>query len=150
MTVDYRIAPSLVARVLAAGLITTAVVVLALTAASSLIPNAPWWIAGAALLGVCGVAVLAWWLLRAAYVVRVDEHGYRTRFLRGVGTERARWKDVEDAVATHVAGDPCVVLRLRDGRSTTIPVTALAVDRERFVRELQERLQHGHKLRRLG
>ena len=33
------------------------------------------------------------------------------------------------------AASPCVVLRLRDGRTTTIPVGVLAVDRERFVRD---------------
>ena len=36
---------------------------------------------------------------------------------------------------------PCVVLRLRDGRTTTIPVGVLAVDKDEFVRELQGRLQ---------
>jgi hypothetical protein len=44
---------------------------------------------------------------------------------------------------------PCVVLRLRDGGTTTVPVGVLAVDREQFVRELQEHLQRGHGLRRL-
>ena len=43
----------------------------------------------------------------------------------------------------------CVELRLRDGRTTTIPVGVLAVDREEFVRELQARLQRGHGLRPL-
>jgi hypothetical protein len=36
-----------------------------------------------------------------------------------------------------------VQLRLRDGRSTTIPVQMLAIDREEFVRELQLHLSHG-------
>jgi hypothetical protein len=42
-----------------------------------------------------------------------------------------------------------VVLHLRDGRTTTIPVEALAADREEFVRDLQEHLQRGHGLRPL-
>ena len=42
---------------------------------------------------------------------------------------RPRWTDVEDAVTASPRGVPCVVLRLRDGGTTTIPVQALAVDR---------------------
>jgi hypothetical protein len=42
-----------------------------------------------------------------------------------------------------------VVLHLRDGRTTTIPVAALAADREEFVRDLQAHLQRGHGLRPL-
>jgi hypothetical protein len=42
-----------------------------------------------------------------------------------------------------------VVLRLRDGRTTTIPVQMLAVDREAFVRDVQDHLQRGHGLRKL-
>ena len=34
----------------------------------------------------------------------------------------ARWPDVRDAGPQFVAGSACVVLRLRDGRTTTIPV----------------------------
>jgi len=53
-----------------------------------------------------------------------------------VGVDRGRWADVEDAVTTTVAGAPCVVLRLRDGRSTTIPVDVLAGDRDEFVQQV--------------
>ncbi len=37
-----------------------------------------------------------------ATVVRLDEHGYRVRFVRGAGVTPGRWKDVEDVVATTV------------------------------------------------
>ena len=50
---------------------------------------------------------------------------------------------------TTVADAPVVVLRLRDGRTTTIPVEMLAVDREAFVRDVQDHLQRGHGLRKL-
>ena len=43
-----------------------------------------------------------------------------------------------------------MVLRLREDRSTTIPVTALEGDREEFVRDLQAHLQHGQGLRPLS
>ena len=42
-----------------------------------------------------------------------------------------------------------VEIRLRDGRTTTIPVQVLAADREEFVRDLQQHLQRGHGMRRL-
>ena len=62
----------------------------------------------------------------------------------------AAWTDVEDAATAHAArACPCVVLQLRDGRTTTIPVAALAADREEFVRDLQAHLQRGHGLRPL-
>jgi hypothetical protein len=62
---------------------------------------------------------------------------------------QARWSAVEDAVTTYRHDVACVQLRLRDGRTTTIPVGVLAVDRDQFVRELQGRLQRGHGLRPL-
>ena len=72
--------------------------------------------------------------------------GYRIQWVRGVGTASGRWKDVEDAVTTTVADAPVVVLRLRDGRTTTIPVEVLATDREEFVRDLQRHLRRGQGL----
>lgn len=80
---------------------------------------------------------------RGAYVVRLGDEGYRVRFVRGAGVKQARWSDVADAVTTDVAGSPCVVLRLKDGRSTTIPVEVMAGDREAFVRELRAHLGRG-------
>ena len=89
-------------------------------------------------------------LTRRSFVVRLSEEGFRVRFVRGAGVKQGRWLDVVDAVTAEVAGSPCVVLRRRDGRSTTIPVEMLAGDRDTFVRDVQEHLQHGHGLRRLG
>ena len=86
---------------------------------------------------------------RRSWVVRLTDEGYRVQWVRGVGVASARWKDVEDAVTATVADAPVVVLRLRDGRTTTIPVQVLAVDRETFVRDVQQHLQRGHGMRRL-
>ena len=88
-------------------------------------------------------------LTRRAYVVRLGEEGYRVRMIRGAGVTEARWKDVEDAVTTSPHGIACVVLRLKDGRTTTIPVSALAADRDDFVRDLRDHLQKGQGLRPL-
>ena len=88
-------------------------------------------------------------LSRRGWVVRLTEEGYRVQWVRGVGVGAARWKDVEDAVTSTIAEAPVVILRLRDGRTTTIPVQMLAIDREQFVRDLRKRLDRGHGLRRL-
>ena len=79
------------------------------------------------------VALVAWLavlggvaVLRRREVVRFDDVGYRVRHIRGAGVREARWKDVEDATAPTVLNDRCVLLRLRDGRTTTIPVDVLA------------------------
>ena len=48
-----------------------------------------------------------------------------------------------------VAGHDCVVLRLRDGRTTTIPVKVLDADAGRVHRGPVGRLDAGHGYRRL-
>ena len=82
-------------------------------------------------------------------LVRVDDTGYQVRFVRGAGVRSARWTDVEDLTTTEVAGSDCVQFRLRDGRTTTVPVDLVAGDREEFVRELRNRLDAGHGYKRL-
>ena len=88
-------------------------------------------------------------LTRRPYVVRLDAAGYRVRFVRGAGVRQARWQDVEDVVATTVIGEQCVVLRLKDGRTTTVPVRALAGQSAGFVKDLQQHLNTGHGYRRI-
>lgn len=96
---------------------------------------------------VLAAVMLTW--SRRGWVVRLTEEGYRVQWVRGAGVRAARWRDVEDAVTTTVANAPVLMLRLRNGGTTTIPVEMLAVDRESFVRELQRHLQKGQGLRSL-
>jgi len=100
-----------------------------------------------AVLGLIALVAAAVMLTRRGWVVRLTEEGYRVQWVRGVGVAAARWTDVEDAVTTTVVGSPVVVLRLRSGETTTIPVQMLAGDREAFVRDLQLHLQDGQGLR---
>ena len=72
------------------------------------------------------------------------------RLVRGAGTRHARWTEVTEAATSSPRGVPCFVMHLRDGGTTTIPVQALAVDREDFVREMQRRLAAGQRLRPLS
>jgi hypothetical protein len=106
-------------------------------------------LSGVVILAVVGVFVLGFLLVRRWYVVRIDDTGYRIRFVRGVGQAQARWTEVEDLTTAIVGGTECVVLRLRTGRTSTIPVNLIEGDREEFVDELQRRLDTGHGYRRL-
>jgi len=145
----HRIAPAVAARLLGAVLCAVAVLILLSTILIAAVDLHTVFLLVPALLTV--VLLLAtWWTWRQrGWVVRLTEEGYRVQWVRGVGAASGRWKDVEDAVTTTVADAPVVVLRLRDGRSTTIPVQMLAVDREAFVRDIQDHLQRGHGLRKL-
>ena len=90
---------------------------------------------------------------RRAWVVRLDDDGYRVRFVRGAGVRPARWREVAEAATTTTRGVRCVVLRLKDDRTTTIPVGALdtgAGGPDDFVRDLRERLRRGEGLTPLG
>ncbi len=89
------------------------------------------------------------WLGRMRTMVRFDADGYQVRVLRGAGVKQARWRDVEDVVTTTAAGQDCVVLRLRDGRTTTIPLGVLEGSRQAFIDDLRARLDRGHGYRRL-
>jgi hypothetical protein len=86
---------------------------------------------------------------RKRAVVRFDESGYRVRYVRGAGVREALWNQVEDVAAATVAGERCVVLRLRDGRTTTVPVGVLAGRPDAFVDDLREHLNRGHGYRRV-
>ena len=145
----YRLAPAVAARLLGVVLCTVAVLILISTVLIAAVDLHTVFLlvpAGLALV----LLVATWWTWRQkGWVVRLTPEGYRVQWVRGVGAPSARWKDVEDAVTTTIAGAPVVVLRLRDGRTTTIPVEMLAVDREAFVRDVQDHLQRGHGLRKL-
>jgi hypothetical protein len=145
----YRLAPAVAARLLGVVLCVVAVLILLSTVLIAVVD-----LHTVFLLVPVGITLVvlvgAWWLWRTkGWVARLTPEGYRIQWVRGVGAASGRWKDVEDAVTTTVADAPVVVLRLRDGRTTTIPVEMLAVDRESFVRDIQAHLQRGHGLRKL-
>ena len=145
----YRLAPAVAARLLGAVLVAVAVLILSSTVAIAVFDLHTVFLLVPVALTIL-LLVATWWAWRQkGWIARLTPEGYRVQWVRGVGTASGRWKDVEDAVATTVADSPVVVLRLRDGRTTTIPVEMLAVDRETFVRDVQEHLQQGHGLRKL-
>lgn len=145
----YRLAPTLVVRLMGAAMVAAGVLLVGLTLLVVVL-DLPGLVLSIGVVVLVLLVLLAGWLLRReAAVVRLDEVGYQVRWVRGAGVSRGRWKDVEDAVATTVAGERCVVLRRRDGTSTTIPVGILAGSGDDFVRDLQRHLNRGHGYRPL-
>ena len=151
MSSNYRFAAPFIVRMMGTGLVAVGVLVL-VWAGLAVALSLP----GAVLSTGLLVAVVLWLLvlggvlaLRRGDVVRLDETGYRVRFVRGAGVRQAPWKDVEDVTAPTVEGQRCVLLRLRDGRTTTVPVDVLAGSSDAFVKDLQQHLNRGHGYRRL-
>jgi hypothetical protein len=94
-------------------------------------------------IAVVAVTMLVVLGARRGSVVRFDVNGYRVRFVRGAGVHQATWSQVEDVATTIVAGEKCVLLRLRDGRTTTVPVGVLAGRPDAFVDDLRAHLDKG-------
>lgn len=149
MSSGYRLAPALAARLLGLVLVALALLVFVVTVLTALLewPVAVLLAIGAA--GVVAVGVAGYAVTRRIDVVTFDDRGYRVRLVRGAGVTSATWSDVEDAVTADVRGIDCVVLRLKDGRTTSIPVAAVAADRNAFVTDLREHLRRGEGLRPL-
>ncbi|MCW2785122.1 MAG: hypothetical protein JWP74_1639 [Marmoricola sp.] len=145
---DYGLAPQLRARLMGAFLAAVGVTLLVGTIVVVVFNLPGDVLSGLVVLVVLGVFVLGFVLARRWYVVRVDDVGYQVRFVRGAGVGQARWLDVEDLATTVVAGSDCVIIRLRDGRTTTVPVNLIEGDQEEFVDELRRRLNAGHGYRR--
>jgi hypothetical protein len=139
---EYRLAPAVVVSLAGLGLVTLASVVLPLSVVTAAAGSSFVVVGAVAALGVALLAAGVWWAIRRAYVVRIDHLGYQVRLVRGAGVKRARWVDVADAFTADIRGAACVVLSLRDGRTTTIPVAILRGDRDEFVTSLRARL-HG-------
>jgi len=146
---DYRLAPALGARFVGALVVLLALLLGVVTLIVTLLGLTTGVLAAAAAVGLLAVAAASYVVLRRLPVVHLGTDGYRVRLVRDVGVDRAAWTQVAEAATTSPGGTPVVVLRLHDGGTTTIPVQALAADREEFVRDLQRHLQHGQGLRPL-
>lgn len=145
----YRFAPALLVRFLGALLVGGALLVLLAAGVVALLDAPPSVLTVVVVVVLLVVALAAVVAARARRLVTLDETGYRVALLRGAGVRQARWRDVEEAVSARVRGHDCVVIRLRDGRTTTIPVLVLDVAPETFLAELTRHLDRGHGYRRL-
>lgn len=147
MSSRYRFSGPFAVRLLGLGLVLVAVALLMLVALVAVF-SLPVGVlgAGVAVATITSLAV-AFLAGRRPVVVSFDDVGYRIRHVRGAGVRQAAWTQVEDAAAAMVAGERCVVLRLRDGRTSTVPVGVLAGHPDDFVRDLQQHLNRGHGYR---
>ena len=150
MPSDYRFSQPLIARMMGFFLAALGVLVFLLTAAVGLFRLPVTVLAVGVVLTVVAVFAIGFLLTRKLSVVRLSDIGYEVRLVRGAGVKQARWTDVEDVVASTAGGERYVVLRLRDGRTTTVPVRVLAGDADDFVRDLQQHLNRGHGYRPLS
>ncbi len=147
--VDFALAPALRVRLLGTGLVAIGVVVAlgVLVVWLTDLPSAI--VSGLVVLAGVGVLTLGLLLGLRHWVVRLDETGYRVRVLRTAEARSARWTDVLDLQTGTVAGSPSAVLRLRDGRTTALPVNALEGGATGLVDALTTHLDRGHGYRRL-
>lgn len=148
-TREYGLSPILRARLMGVFLAAIGIVLVVATVAVAALGLPADVLSVIVIATVAAIFGLGFLLVRRWHVVRLDEVGYRVRFVRGVGVAQARWADVHDLTTAIAGGAECVQLRLRDGGMTTIPVDLIEGDREEFVDELQRRLDAGHGYKRL-
>jgi hypothetical protein len=140
----YRLAPALGIRLVGRSLVTLGALVVVATLVG-LLTGSGWALAGVVtVVGLLLVAAWAWWLLRRATALRLSDEGYAVRLLGGVGVPAARWRSVEEVAAASPGGRPCLVLTLTDGRTTRLPMAALAVDPDVVARDVQRRVRDAH------
>jgi hypothetical protein len=143
-TATYRLAPALGARLVGRSLVTLAVLVVLATLVGDL-TGLGWRLAGGlTAVGIVLVALWAFYLLRRAWAVRLTAAGYSVRLLGGVGVSAASWVEVDEVLAATPAGQPCLVLHLRNGRSTRLPMAAIAGDRDAFALDVRRRVRDSH------
>jgi hypothetical protein len=150
---SYALAPALRVRLLGTGLVAIGVVVLLGMLLTWALDLPGTFVSGLVVLAGVGVLALGMLLGLRHWVVRLDDHGYRVRVLRAgdkdTEARSARWTDVLDLQTASVAGQRCAVLRLRDGRTTTLPVDLVEGDSSALVDTLTAHLDRGHGYRRL-
>ncbi len=149
MSSRYRFSGPFAVRLLGLGLVVVAVALLALVTLVAVLSLPVALLGGGVAVATVVALAVALVVGRRPVVVSFDDVGYRIRHVRGAGVRQAAWTQVEDAAAATIAGERCVVLRLRDGRTSTVPVGVLAGHPDDFVRDLQQHLNQGHGYRPL-
>ncbi len=147
VTADYRVSRPLLVRSMGALLVVMGLGLLLLAALVALL-SLPVAVLSLGVVAAVAIVVGAGLVLtRAASVLRMDAEGYQVGLLRSPGARRARWRDVEDVVTATLSGHPCVVIRLRDGGTTTIPLAAVDAPPEALLLDLREHLDRGYGYR---
>jgi len=141
-SVELALAPALRLRLLGTGLAAVGLCVLVGVGVAWVV-GAPTAVAtGLVVLGGAGVLTLGLLLGVRRWVIRLDDQGYRVRVLRPQA-RAARWSDVLDLQAINAGRARHVVLRLRDGRTTALPVDAVEGGPVRLTELLTSHLSSG-------
>jgi hypothetical protein len=143
------LAPSLRLRLLGTGAVAIATAVLVVVLLTWVFSLPGEILSGVVLLAGIGMLTLVGLLGPRHWVVRLDADGYRVRLLRSAQARTARWSDVLDVRAGTVDGVRCTMVRLRDGRRTTLPVDVLAGDPAELTAAITAHLDRTHGYRRL-
>lgn len=138
---EYRLAPPVMARFVGAYLILTAVVLLGGTVLVAALGGSPDIIVALLVVALLGLIAMSWWLRSKLVVLRLTDGGYRVRAVRAAGVTEARWSEVEDLIASSPQGVECLVIRLKQGGSTTIPMQLVAADKDDVARAVRDRLR---------
>ncbi len=147
--VELCLAPALRFRLLGTGLAAVGLVVV-LGVGLVWVIGAPTVLAtGLVVLGGLGVLALGLLLGVRRWVLRLDDLGYRVRLLHPE-VRAARWSDVLDLRAVNVGPTRCLALRLRDGRTTTLPVDSIEGGPVQLTKLLGDRLDRSNGYRRLS
>jgi hypothetical protein len=147
--VDFALAPALRLRLLGTGLVAIGAVVAFGVLVTWVADFPSVFVSGLVVLAGVGAVTLVLLVGLRHWVLRLDEAGYRVRVLRTAQARSARWIDVLDLQTATVSGVRCVVLRLRDGRTTALPVDAIEGDPIALTETLTAHLDRGHGYRRL-
>ncbi len=138
---DYRVSQALTVRFMGAFLVLVGLLVFATAGVVGLFRLPVDILSVVVILAVISVVVVGFLLTRLTVLVRLDDLGYQVRYLRKAGVLRARWSEVEDVVSGFASGEPVVVIRLQDGRTTTIPVNLVAGSADEFARDIGKHAQ---------
>lgn len=138
---DFSLAPGVRMRMIGLLLVGLALVVLILSGLALALSWSPRLLFGTLGLTLVAVLVLALLVVRPRWVVRLDTDGYRVRGMRSAGVRRARWSEVEDLRAVTLRGTPCLAVRLRDGRTSTLPAGLLAGGPDAVANRMREHLE---------
>ncbi|GAA3818924.1 hypothetical protein [Nocardioides panacisoli] len=138
---SYRLAPLVLARLVGAYLVAFAAVLLVATILVGVLGGSLDYLVLLLAAGILGLIGFSWWLRSRLSVVTLTATGYRTRMIRVAGVSEGRWADVEEAVAAAPRDVECLVLRLKDGRTTTVPVALIAADKDEFARDVRDHLR---------
>jgi len=90
---------------------------------------------------LAGVLVL---LARPPLVIEMAPDRYRLHLLRGGGVNSAQWREVESAQTQSTSNGALIVLQLKSGERSFVPLTLLGARAVEAEREIHRRLTTGH------